>query len=325
MDILQEDLALEKCLSYFQTLLILHKPFRYLNNLLGDHISWEHTFQSHNQSVAMQAYIERCKDYKVGNRKGNQMRGIDHKSEILLDHPNDTNSLAPNAPYYNSDEYCEEDPNDNHEFDFDNDMENPYLSQSIYGDLNAILNSTTIAETLITSLLHVVAITFCHMDLMTFQVRMKNLHDASHANPILQHFTTIFIESNMHLVTVEMIAATIAHMDWTPPPIISSPRIMYLSLKDVSIAFNLNQKQHSMFMLARHILLNSYDNPILIKPFWALLGGDVGIGKNRVISALLTLASNWQQPNFVMIVAQMGLVAINATFNFNFHGKPQNA
>jgi hypothetical protein len=45
------------------TLLILHKFFCYLNNLLGDHISWQHAFQSHNQSIAMQAYIEHCEDY----------------------------------------------------------------------------------------------------------------------------------------------------------------------------------------------------------------------------------------------------------------------
>jgi hypothetical protein len=75
----------------------------------------------------MQAYIEHCEDYYVGKHKANEMRGIDHKSEILLDHLDDTNFLTPNAPYYNSDEYYEEDPNESHEFDFDNDMENPDL------------------------------------------------------------------------------------------------------------------------------------------------------------------------------------------------------
>jgi hypothetical protein len=161
---------------------------------------------------------------------------------------------------------------------------------------------------------------------------MKDLHDAPHANPILQHFTTTFIKFNMHLVTVEMITATIVHMDWTPPPTISSPLIMYPSLKDVSIACNLNQKQHAMFKLARHILLNSYDNPIPTEPFFAWLGGDVGIGKSCVIWVLLTLAFSWRQPNFVMVVAQMGIVVISvggrtihATFIFNLHGKPRNA
>jgi len=53
--------------------------------------------------------------------------------------------LAPNAPYYNNDEYSKNDPNKNKQFEFDNDMENLDLSQSLYGDLNAIPNSTTIA------------------------------------------------------------------------------------------------------------------------------------------------------------------------------------
>jgi hypothetical protein len=44
LDITQEDLALERHFSYFRTLLILHKGFCYLNNLLGDHIAWEHAF-----------------------------------------------------------------------------------------------------------------------------------------------------------------------------------------------------------------------------------------------------------------------------------------
>jgi hypothetical protein len=59
----------------------------------------------------MQAYIEHCKDYNVGKRKTNEMHGINHEFEILLHHLDDTNFLAPNAPYYNRDEYFEEDPN----------------------------------------------------------------------------------------------------------------------------------------------------------------------------------------------------------------------
>jgi hypothetical protein len=93
---------------------------------------------------------------------------------------------------------------------------------------------------------------------------MKDLHDVPHANPILQHFTTTFIEFNMHPVIVEMIAATTVHMDWTPPLTISFPLILYPSLKNVSIACNLNQKQNAMFMLVGRILFNSYDNPVLI-------------------------------------------------------------
>ncbi len=48
------------------------------------------------------------------------MHGIGHKSKILLDHLDDTNSFAPNAPSCNINEYYEDDPNDNHEFDFNN-------------------------------------------------------------------------------------------------------------------------------------------------------------------------------------------------------------
>jgi hypothetical protein len=108
------------------------------------------------------------------------------------------------------------------------------------------------------------------MDPTTFQTTMKDLCDVAHANSSLQHFTTTFIEFNMHLVPMKMIATTTFHMDQTPPLPISSPLIMYLSLKDVSIACNLNQKQHSMFMLVGHMLLNSYDNLTPTKPF--LLG-----------------------------------------------------
>jgi hypothetical protein len=85
-------------------------------------------------------------------------------------------------------------------------------------------------------------------------------------------------------------------------------------------------------MMVRRILLNSYDNPTPTKPFFAWLGGDARIGKSHVIWALLALASSWQQSNFVMVVAQMGIVVVNAegrtihaTFNFNLHGKSLNA
>jgi hypothetical protein len=34
-----------------------------------------------------------------GQAQNKSMCGIDHESKILLDHPYDTNSLTPNAPY----------------------------------------------------------------------------------------------------------------------------------------------------------------------------------------------------------------------------------
>jgi hypothetical protein len=92
-------------------------------------------------------------------------------------------------------------------------MENPSLSQSIYGDLYAIPNSTAIVENLVIFLPHVAPITFCHMDLTIFPVRTKDFHDAPHANLILQHFATTFIEFNMHPIMVEMIAIATTHMD----------------------------------------------------------------------------------------------------------------
>jgi hypothetical protein len=52
-----------------------------------------------------------------------------------------------------------------------------------------------------------------HMDPITFQVRMKDLHHVPHANSILQHFTTTFIEFNMILIMVEMIVAATINMN----------------------------------------------------------------------------------------------------------------
>jgi hypothetical protein len=49
----------------------------------------------------------------------------------------------------NNDEYFEDDPNENHEFDFENDVENLGLSQFMYGDFNAIPNSMAIVENLV--------------------------------------------------------------------------------------------------------------------------------------------------------------------------------
>jgi hypothetical protein len=68
---------------------------------------------------------------------------------------------------------------------------------------------------------------------------------------------------------------------------------MYPSLKDVSIACNLNQKQHTMFMLVGRVLRNSYDNLTPTEPFFAWLGGDPGTSMNCVIQVLLTLTSIW--------------------------------
>jgi hypothetical protein len=67
---------------------------------------------------------------------------------------------------------------------------------------------------------------------------------------------------------MEMIATTTIHMDRTTYSTISSPLIMYPSLKDISKAYNLNKKQHAMFMLVGHMLLNSYDNLTPINSFF---------------------------------------------------------
>jgi hypothetical protein len=106
------------------------------------------------------------------------------------------------------------------------------------------------------------------MDPTSFQAKMKNFRDDPCANSILQHFKTTFIEFNMHLVTMEMIATSTTHMDWTTPLTISSPFIMHLSLKFFSNAYNLNKKQLAKFMLVWHMLLNSYDNLTPINLFF---------------------------------------------------------
>ncbi len=110
---------------------------------------------------------------------------------------------------------------------------------------------------------------FHHMDPIVFQAKMKDLCDVPRANSILRHFTTTFIEFSMFPVIVEMIVIATIDMIWTPPPTISSPIIMCLSLKNVSITCNFNQKQHAMFMLTSYMLFNSYDNLIPTKPFFA--------------------------------------------------------
>jgi hypothetical protein len=76
-------------------------------------------------------------------------------------------------------------------------MENPNLSQSLYGDFNAIPNLVIVVKNLVTSFLHVVPFMFHHMDPIAFQARMKDLRDVPCANSVLQHFTTTFIEFNM--------------------------------------------------------------------------------------------------------------------------------
>jgi hypothetical protein len=95
----------------------------------------------------------------------------------------------------NNDKYFEDDPNENHEFDFENDMANVGLSQFMYGDFNAIPNSTVIAENLVIALAHVVPNLFCHKDLTTFHARMKDFHDVPHVNSILQHFKLHLLNS----------------------------------------------------------------------------------------------------------------------------------
>jgi len=65
---------------------------------------------------------------------------------------------------------------------------------------------------------------------------------------------------------MEMIATTTIHLDQTSFLTISPPPKMQCSLKNVSFSYNLNQKQHAMFMLARHMLL-SHDNLTLIELF----------------------------------------------------------
>ncbi len=58
---------------------------------------------------------------------------------------------------------------------------------------------------------------------------------------------------------------------------------MYIFFTDVSIDCNLDQKQHAMYMLMEHMLLNSYDNSTPIEPFFTWLSGDARTGKSCVI------------------------------------------
>ncbi len=58
---------------------------------------------------------------------------------------------------------------------------------------------------------------------------------------------------------------------------------MYLFWTNVSIACNLNKKQHAMFMLAGHMFLNSYDNHTPIEPFFTWLSGYARTSKSYVV------------------------------------------
>jgi hypothetical protein len=58
----------------------------------------------------------------------------------------------------------------------------------------------------------------------------------------------------MFSVIVEMIVTATTDMIWTPPPTISSRIIMCLSLKNVSITCNFNQKQHVVHVNKLHVI-----------------------------------------------------------------------
>jgi hypothetical protein len=58
---------------------------------------------------------------------------------------------------------------------------------------------------------------------------------------------------------------------------------MYPFLTNVSIAFNLNKKQHAMFMLMGRMFFNSYDNHTPIEPFFTWLSGYARISKSHVV------------------------------------------
>jgi hypothetical protein len=136
-------------------------------------------------------------------------------------------------------------------------------------------------------------------------------------------------------VTVELLSVVTIDVEWIPPPLHSPPLTPYPSLYDVSIACPLNQKQHSMFILAGRTLLKSYNcnssMDVDVEPLYAWLGGNGRTRKNRVIHALLTLASSWQQSSAVMVVTQMRIVTINvegqtihAMFYFSLNNKPRS-
>jgi hypothetical protein len=137
------------------------------------------------------------------------------------------------------------------------------------------------------------------------------------------------------LVTMELLAAAIANVEWIFPPLQPPPLATYSSLHDVSIACHLNQKQHTMFILAGCTLVKSYEcNSSMnadVEPLYVCLGGNARIGKSCVIHALLTLAFSWQWLSAIMVVTYMGIAALNAksqtihtTFNFSLNNKPKS-
>jgi hypothetical protein len=120
-------------------------------------------------------------------------------------------------------------------------------------------NLIAITKNLATSLPHVAPIIFHHMDPTTFQIGWC----------FMCQFNLPTFDNYIYWIQYAFghngnDCSNYSSYELDTPSYVSSPLIMYPSLKNVSFVYNLNQKQHVMFMLVGCMLYNSYDNLTLV-------------------------------------------------------------
>ena len=90
----------------------------------------------------------------------------------------------------------------------------------------------------------------------------------------------------------------------------------YASIGDVSRYFHLNRNQHAAFVLIAMPLLSAItgidipvDLPTLVNKSPLIVTGAGGTGKSQIIAAIKALATMWNRPKSIMVVASTGIAA----------------
>lgn len=113
---------------------------------------------------------------------------------------------------------------------------------------------------------------------------------------------------------IEVMNAVEGSEKWEPPIETAEAVVLepYSTLREVSRHFNLNEKQHKMFVVVGRRLLEalSIDEKMSSRdPLVSFLGGLPGAGKSQVIKSLQALALSWRSSESVGTVSYQGIAA----------------
>jgi hypothetical protein len=335
-------LSNDQQLLFYQMMLILFKPFRNISHLVTDSTleNWKMSYDSWIIPDFAKRFLDNNLDYYECRRSSND--DVDRAKEYYNSLSGD--DFGNDIDEHNFEDFEQDNVEHIHEDDDSNDLSDDFLNDAEDSDdeylnqifeqsnRNTLLGDSNALASAIKFFNNNVSHTFRQDLFPDYKSILNNRTYASIIESQLEDPDSALTFNNIsknYAFSKEIIVRQLRLHDtyiWTESnsSLLIQPNTRCPSLSSISKHFNLNFKQHKMFIavglkffesiasdLSVDFVAPSHTNLFVQGQLIAFLAGGAGYGKSEVLKALLFLAKSWGFEGSILTTAHTGIAAVN--------------